>query len=100
MAHTIRSMGKSFEWDKVKNLKLIRERGVSFEMIMSHIEGGGVVAVATGKGKFSHQKQFIVLVNKYIYIVPFVEDEEKIFMKTIIPSRKMTKLYLLGGRLK
>jgi len=88
-------MGKIFEWDKHKNRKLIRERGISFEVIVSNIEEGNVVAIALGKGKFSRQKQFLVAVNKYIYVVPFVEEADKIFMKTIIPSRKMTKRYLL-----
>lgn len=63
---------------------------------MTNIEEGNVVAVIRGKGKFSHQQQFIVAVNKYIHIVPFIEDGDRIFMKTIIPSRKMTKLFLSG----
>ena len=89
-------MGKPFQWDKDKNTWLRRERGVSFEAVVSSIEEGNVVAMAPGKGKFSHQNQFIVAINDYIYIVPFVEDEEKIFLKTIIPSRKMTKRCLRG----
>jgi len=32
--------------------------------------------------------------NNYVYLIPFVEDEEKVFLKTIIPSRKATKYYL------
>lgn len=89
-------MGKSFEWNREKNLRLIHERGISFEAIVSHVEAGLIIALARGKGKFSHQKQFIVAVNGYVYVVPFVEDENKIFLKTIIPSRQMTKKYLSG----
>ena len=89
-------MDKVFEWDQDKNLWLMAERGISFEAVVAHIEAGGILAVIPGRGKFKHQKQFIVTVNQYIYVVPFVEDESKIFLKTIIPSRKLTKLYLTG----
>ncbi len=90
-------MQRSFEWEKGKNQKLIKERGISFEAIVANIEEGNVVAIIAGKGKFGHQKQFMVAVNHYIYIVPFIEEDETVFLKTIIPSRKMTKRYLSGG---
>jgi uncharacterized DUF497 family protein len=90
-------VSKAYEWDEEKNKKLILERGISFEAVVSYIEEGSVVAVAQGRGKFSHQKQFLVSVNNYIYIVPYVEEDHRVFLKTIIPSRKMTRRYLLGG---
>ena len=90
-------MEKVFEWSKEKNQKLIRERGVSFEAIVAHIQAGHVIATASGKGKFGHQKQFVVDINGYVYVVPYVENPEYVFLKTIIPSRKLTKRYLLGG---
>ena len=90
-------MKKVFDWDNKKNQKLIRDRKISFEAIVSLIESGNIVSIVTGKGKYSHQKQFIVEMNGYIYVVPFVEDEDKIFLKTIIPSRKLTKKFLFGG---
>ncbi len=49
------------------------------------------------KKKYQNQRIFIVEINDYAYLVPFVEDERIIFLKTIIPSRKMTKKYL-GGK--
>jgi len=85
-----------FDWDKDKNQKLLKERNISFEVIVSNIAEGNVVAMTPGKGKFSHQRQFIVAVNQYAYIVPFVEQGDIIFLKTIIPSRKMTMRYLSG----
>lgn len=91
-------MKKVFDWDKKKNKKLLRERGISFEAIVSLIESGNIIATVTGKGKYAHEKQFVVEMNKYIYVVPFVEDEEKVFLKTIIPSRKLTKKFLSGGK--
>lgn len=89
-------MGKVYEWDNAKNQKLLKERGISFEAIVAYIEAGAVVAVVPGRGEFRHQKQFLIAVNSYIHIVPFVEEESRVFLKTIIPSRKMTKRYLSG----
>ena len=89
-------MDKAFHWSQEKNQLLTKDRGVSFEAIVAHIEAGGLVATVQGHGKFKHQRQFIVAVNRYIYIVPYVEDDNKIFLKTIIPSRKLTKRYLTG----
>ena len=66
-----------------KNKKLIKERHISFEAVVSLIESGNIIALVTGKGKYAHQKQFIVELNRYIYVIPFVEDEKKIFLKTI-----------------
>lgn len=88
---------KPFDWSQEKNQQLMKQRGVSFEAIVAHIEVGDLIAVSLGQGKFKHQKQLIVLVNRYVYIVPRVEDEDKIFLKTVIPSRKLTKHYLTGG---
>ncbi len=90
-------MSKVFAWDEEKNIKLIKERGVSFEAVVSCLEEGNLFAIAAGKGKFSHQQQYLIVINDYVYIVPFAEEEKRIFLKTIIPSRKMTKRYLFGG---
>ncbi len=46
------------------------------------------------QAKYPNQKYFVININDYVYYVPFVEDKEKIFLKTIIPSRKLTKIYL------
>jgi uncharacterized DUF497 family protein len=89
---------KVFDWDNEKNKKLIKERKISFEAIVSLIESGNIISTVIGKGKYAHQKQFVVEMNRYIYIVPFVEDNEKVFLKTIIPSRKLTKKFLSGGK--
>ena len=91
-------MKKVFDWDNEKNKKLIRERKISFEAIVSLIESGNIISTVTGKGKYVHQKQFIVEMNRYIYVVPFVENDQKVFLKTIIPSRKLTKKFLSGGK--
>jgi hypothetical protein len=87
---------KFFDWSLQKNEKLKAERGISFEDVIFSIQHGGLLDILEHpqKNKFPDQKIFIVNVNDYAFLVPFVEDEDIIFLKTIIPSRKMTKEYL------
>lgn len=86
---------KHVDWNVEKNSWLKKERGVSFEDAISAIIEGHLLEVSPHPNpKYAHQQIFIVEMNKYIYVVPFVEDEEKIFLKTIIPSRKAKKKYL------
>ena len=87
---------KIFVWDEEKNELLKRERGVSFEEILFHIYNGDLLARLDhpNRAKYPHQQIFVVLVGDYVYMVPFVEDQEKYFLKTIIPSRRLTRDYL------
>ncbi|NOX16705.1 MAG: toxin [Chlorobi bacterium] len=87
---------KKFSWNSNKNIELKIERGISFEIILSQIEGKKVLDIIehTNKEKYPNQKIFIVEYNNYAYLVPFVESSSEIFLKTIIPSRKMTKKYI------
>ncbi len=87
---------KYFDWSNTKNEKLKKERNISFEEIVFHIMQGDLLDIIEhpNRSKYPDQKIFIVRVNDYVYLVPYVEDEETVFLKTIIPSRKMTKRYL------
>lgn len=87
---------KRFEWDPEKNKQLKAERGVGFEEIEKVVKTKGAIEVTENpnKQKYSHQKIFVVEINDYIYLVPFVEDNEKYFLKTFYPSRKAVKKYL------
>lgn len=87
-----------FDWSDEKNEWLRQERGVTFEDIVYHLTHGGLLDTIEhpNQKQYLGQRIFIVNVDGYACIVPFVEDDEVIFMKTIIPSRKMTKLYLGG----
>jgi uncharacterized DUF497 family protein len=87
-------MKSVFNWDSEKNRWLIRERGISFETVVSYLAVGSIMAVVPGKGRYGHQKQFLLSISGYIYVVPFVEKDGEVFLKTIIPSRKLTKQYL------
>jgi uncharacterized DUF497 family protein len=86
---------KYIEWDSAKNNKLIAEQGISFEMCMAAIENGDILAIIPNKHPYTHQKQIILNIDNFAYVVPYVEDDEKIFLKTIYPSRKETNKYLL-----
>jgi uncharacterized DUF497 family protein len=87
---------KLFDWNDDKNEWLRHERGISFEDIVYHLTHGGLLDVLEhpNRQQYPGQRIFIVDVEGYACMIPFVEDDQVIFMKTIIPSRKMTKLYL------
>jgi uncharacterized DUF497 family protein len=89
---------KDFNWNEDKNKLLKEERKVSFEEIVRAIRTGDLLDVIEhyNQEKYSQQRIFIVKLREYIYLVPFVESDKEIFLKTIIPSRKMTKKYLRG----
>ena len=89
---------KPFRWGAAKNEQLKAERGVSFEQMVVAIEGEGLLDILAhpNPGKYPHQRVLVVASDGYAYLVPFVEDEQTVFLKTIIPSRKATKQYLGG----
>jgi len=93
---------KRFDWHDEKNEQLKRERGISFEEIVLAIENGSTLDTINHPNKKRYPNQSILVVNisMYAYLVPFVEDEEKVFLKTIIPSRKATKKYLIERKVK
>jgi len=88
---------KYFDWEDEKNKRLKEERDISFEDIILSIEDGKLLDTVKHPNEKRYPKQhiFIVNVREYAYLVPFVEDEKKIFLKTIIPNRKATKKYII-----
>lgn len=87
---------KFYSWNPEKNKALQQERGISFEEIIFHIDAGDEVDIFDhpNQDRYPGQKISVVLVEGYAYLIPFVESEDGIFLKTIIPSRKATKKYL------
>jgi len=81
-----------------KNEILKRERGISFEEIAYMIESGQIIGVEEHPGR-SNQKMYVLEINNYAIIVPFVENDDELFLKTVFPSRKYTKKYGLKGEL-
>ena len=91
---------KYFSWNEEKNELLKEERRVSFEEVVFYIEKGFLLDMLEhpNQEKYKGQKVFVIQIEEYAYLVPFIEDEHEIFLKTIIPSRKATKKYLKGSQ--
>lgn len=87
---------KYYDWDDIKNRLLKKDRDISFEDIIFEIENGNLLDRIKHPNYKKYPTQYIFIVKKasYVYAVPFVEDDEKIFLKTIIPSRRATEKYL------
>jgi uncharacterized DUF497 family protein len=90
---------KPFRWSNAKNAQLKAERNISFEEIVLAIEADGLldIVVHSNPGKYPNQRMFVVTVEQYAYLVPFVDEADYYFLKTVIPSRKATRDYLKGG---
>jgi uncharacterized DUF497 family protein len=85
-----------FSWSAEKNESLKRERGVSFEEVVFHIERGDLLDILEhpNQERYPGQRMFVVKVGEYAYLVPVVESENEVFLKTVIPSRRATGTYL------
>lgn len=90
---------KPFRWGMEKNEQLMLERGVSFEQMVVAIEAGGLLDVLAhpNPAKYPNQRILAVACDGYAYLVPFVEQVDHFFLKTVIPSRKATRHYLNQG---
>ena len=91
-------MTKPFRWDSDKNEQLVQERSISFEQITVAVESGGLLQVVQhpNVAKYPRQKIMVVGIDGYAYLVPFVEETNYLFLKTIIPSRKATRDFIEG----
>ncbi len=90
---------KPFRWSHEKNEHLKTERNISFEEIVLAIETDGLLDILRhpNVGKYPNQQVFVVAVEQYAYFVPFVEEADYYFLKTVVPSRKATRDYLKRG---
>ncbi len=90
---------KCFRWSPAKNETVKAERGLSFESIVVAVEAGGLLDILAhpNQGKYPRQRVLVVECDSYAYLVPFVEEGDYFFLKTIIPSRKATRDYLNQG---
>lgn len=87
---------KFFTWNEAKNEKLKVERGIGFEEVVFLIGKGDLLDVLEhpNQQRYRGQRIFVVRRGDYVYLVPFLEDDREVFLKTIIPSRKATMQYL------
>jgi hypothetical protein len=91
---------KPLRWSPEKNETLRSERGVCFESIVVAIESGGLLDIVAhpNQTRYAKQRVLVVACANYVHLVPFVEEADCYFLKTIIPSRKATKDYLKKGK--
>ena len=84
---------KLFDWSDENNTSLLSERKVSFEEVVFWIMHGGLLDILEhpNKERYPNQRIFVVNIDDYAYMVPSLENDDRIFLKTIIPSRKMTQ---------
>ena len=86
-----------FDWSDEKNNLLMRERGISFEHVLLAIQSGRLIDIIPSPSP-THPEQdcMVIEIDAYAYLVPYVQEGQRIFLKTIYPSRKHTKTYLRG----
>ena len=84
---------KPFRWNADKNVALAADRGITFEALVVAIGSGGLLDVVahSNPAKYPRQRVLVVQCERYVYLVPFVEEAEYYFLKTVIPSRKATR---------
>ena len=87
-----------YDWNPEKNDLLKRERNISFEKIVFHLSQGDIWKTSDHPNQkdYPGQRIYFVIVDGYIHLVPHVIEEDTIFLKTIIPSRKATRDYNEG----
>jgi len=87
---------KPINWNPTKNQQLISERGISFEDIVFYLQQGALLddIEHPSSARYPDQRVFVIDIEGYAHLVPYVENCNEIFLKTVIPSRKATKLYL------
>ncbi|WP_303288495.1 CopG family antitoxin [Marinobacter sp. SS8-8] len=93
---------KQINWNAEKNQQLMSERGVSFEDVLFALQSGGLLddGLHPNRDKYPNQRLLVVRIDDYAWLVPYVENDGEIFLKTVIPSRKATKKFLGGSMAK
>lgn len=91
---------KTITWNSDKNRLLREERNISFEDVVFHISIGGILDTFEhpNQQRYPGQQIYVIEIEGYAFLVPFVESDDEVFLKTIIPSRKATKIYLGGSK--
>ncbi len=89
---------KYLNWNLEKNEMLKAKRGISFEQIAFLIESGNILGIEENP-KRPNQKIYILEIEGFAVVVPYVEQGNEIFLKTAFPSRKYTNRYGLKGEL-
>ncbi len=86
---------KEIRFSEEKNILLIQDRNISFTRIIEAISKGYLIDDQKHQNseQYGHQRVLIICIENYIWYVPYVENEQYIFLKTAFPSRKSNKIY-------
>ena len=89
---------KTFNWNHTKHQQLVETRGISFEDVLFYIQNEQILddLEHPNKERYPNQRILVVGIDDVAYLVPYVESDSEIFLKTIVPSRKATRKYLGG----
>ena len=84
-----------FEWNVEKNELLRSERGLSFDMVVKAINSGGLLNDGPHPDaiRYPHQQMYVVLIDGYVCMVPYVRSGDRVFLKTIFRNRKINRRY-------
>jgi hypothetical protein len=87
---------KNINWNIEKSVAIKASRGICFEDVVFFIERGEILDdyLHPNQKAYPGQRIMVISVANYVYLVPYVENEDELFLKTIIPSRKASQLYL------
>jgi hypothetical protein len=87
---------REIDWGTEKDQELRRKYGFGFERVVAALSKGALLDDKSHPNaeRYSHQRQLIVQIDSYVWVVPYVEDDYGMFLKTMFPSRKATKEYL------
>lgn len=90
---------KPLLWNSDKNRLLKATSGIDFNLVALAINQGKILDIIDHPNQYKYPSQqiFVIAINQYVYLIPFIETEQAIFLKMIIPSRKMKKKYLGGA---
>lgn len=69
-----------FKWNDKKNECLRQDRGITFEEVVDHIAQGDLLDTIEHHNptRYPGQRIFVVSMKGYVYLIPFVEDDETI----------------------
>ena len=91
-------MDVTIEWSPAKNAELQARFGFGFERVLVALEQGGLLdeRAHPNQERYAHQRQLVLAIDGYAWVVPCVTDGRVWFFKTMFPSRKATRDYLGG----
>ena len=84
-----------YKWNENKNSILKSQRGFSFDDVLQKMQEDGVLDNYKHPNveKYPNQYIYVIELGGYVHYVPYVHDGDDIFLKNIIPSRKLHRKY-------